>query len=55
MREAYELAWLTAALFSRGAPSFLCIDDIHFIEPVEVGAVLELNSVVAYVGKLEVT
>jgi acyl-coenzyme A thioesterase 9 len=50
MREAYELAWLTASLFARSTPTFVCIDDIHFIEPVEIGAVLELNSVVAFVG-----
>jgi acyl-coenzyme A thioesterase 9 len=50
MRQAYELAFVTCRLFTKGKeiPRFLAMDDIYFIKPVLVGSILSLSSRVVY-------
>jgi len=50
MREAYELAWLTALLHGNGKfPHNLHIHDIDFLTPVEVGSIVIFTACVTYV------
>lgn len=51
MRTAYELAFVTANLFTGARPEFLSSDDIHFLEPVEVGSVVVFTSEVVFTGR----
>jgi acyl-CoA hydrolase len=37
MRQALEIAWTNAYLFSGHPPHLLVVDDINFIKPVEIG------------------
>lgn len=50
MREAFELGWLCAYMFVKGAsmPEIYFIDDIQFIQAVEIGSAVEFTAVVAY-------
>lgn len=50
MREAFELGWLCAYMFGKGIcmPEIYFIDDIQFIQPVEIGSAVEFTAVVAY-------
>eukprot|EP00056_Hartaetosiga_gracilis_P000086 m.35805 g.35805 ORF g.35805 m.35805 type:complete len:464 (+) comp10049_c0_seq2:111-1502(+) len=50
MREAFELAWMTADIIAEEHPIFLSVDDISFKYPVEIGSILQLSSVVTYTG-----
>ncbi|RUS74869.1 hypothetical protein EGW08_017357, partial [Elysia chlorotica] len=45
MRGAYELAWITASVYSKKRPG-MCkvVDDILFMKPVEIGSLLFLSS-----------
>ncbi|KAK3775435.1 hypothetical protein RRG08_015282 [Elysia crispata] len=49
MRRAYELAWITASVYSKKRPG-MCkvVDDILFKKPVEIGSLLFLSSQVVY-------
>ncbi|GFS10267.1 acyl-coenzyme A thioesterase 9, mitochondrial [Elysia marginata] len=49
MRQAYELAWSNASIYSKKRPG-MCkvVDDILFRKPVEIGSLLFLSSQVVY-------
>ena len=44
----YELAWITAHAFTGQTPRFVALDDIQFLQPVSVGSIVHLSSVVEY-------
>lgn len=49
MRQAYELAYCTAKIFSKADDIQLeCIDTISFVRTVKVGALLKFESTVIY-------
>ncbi|XP_022085419.1 acyl-coenzyme A thioesterase 9, mitochondrial-like [Acanthaster planci] len=48
MRQALELAYANAAVYSRRRPIFKSVDSIQFRKPVEVGDLLYLSSQIAY-------
>ncbi|KAK3011196.1 hypothetical protein RJ639_011558 [Escallonia herrerae] len=48
MRRAFELAFATAYAFAGSAPSFLEVDHVDFLKPVDVGNFLRLKSCVLY-------
>lgn len=48
MREAFELAFATCALYCRGRPLFLAIDELAFVHPVPIGSILEFTSSIVY-------
>lgn len=48
MREAFELGFTCAQLFSRSRLHFLAVDELAFKHPVPIGAVLQLTSQVVY-------
>ena len=49
LRLAYELGWLTAYKFLKGGvPKCTHIDDVQFLGPVEIGSIVELESVISY-------
>lgn len=48
LRRAFELAWATAYMFGGVPPRIVSVDEVSFIVPVEVGALLQLSSRVLY-------
>ncbi|XP_032828007.1 acyl-coenzyme A thioesterase 9, mitochondrial [Petromyzon marinus] len=48
MRKAFELAWANAYVFCGERVYVVAVDDILFQKPVEIGALLYLNSQVCY-------
>jgi acyl-coenzyme A thioesterase 9 len=48
MRQAYELAWINACLFSKMTPKITVVDDITFKQPVLIGSLLFLTGQVVY-------
>lgn len=48
MRQAYELAWANACLYSKTTPRIQVVDDISFKKPVLIGSLLFLNSQIVY-------
>lgn len=48
MRKALELAFATASEFIGAYPEFVAMDDVRFVAPVEIGALLHLRSQVAF-------
>lgn len=48
MRQSFELAYCTAAAFSRAFPRFISLDSTTFKAPVPVGSVLYMNSKIVY-------
>jgi acyl-coenzyme A thioesterase 9 len=48
MRQAYELAYITALLFSKSPATFVSLDDIIFKKPVPIGSFLSLTAHVVY-------
>jgi len=48
MRQAFELAWTTCYWFACKQPTLKAIDDIAFLEPVEIGQVVTFSSKVVY-------
>lgn len=48
MKEAFELAYCSAAAFSHAPPRFISLDTTSFTAPVPVGSVLYLKSKVVY-------
>ncbi|MBI4919642.1 hypothetical protein HY837_06935 [archaeon] len=53
MKEAFELAWTTAFDFLdyKLRPLIVSIDRIDFKKPVEIGDIVELNSVICHTGE----
>ena len=47
-RRAYELAFITAYSFSGLQPAFLEVDRVDFLEPVDIGDILQFSSRVLY-------
>lgn len=52
MRNAFELAYLTAAAFTAAGPRFVSLDSTTFKAPVPVGSVLSLTASVCYTEHL---
>ncbi|KAL0479428.1 acyl-coenzyme A thioesterase, mitochondrial [Acrasis kona] len=48
IRQAYELAWVTAYTYSKHRPTFISLDDNSFLKPVEIGSVVNFASRVVY-------
>ncbi|KNE61261.1 hypothetical protein AMAG_07004 [Allomyces macrogynus ATCC 38327] len=48
MKQAFELAFLAASVYSRGHPRFLAMDDITFRKPVPIGSILHFTAKVVY-------
>jgi acyl-coenzyme A thioesterase 9 len=48
MRQAYELAWANACLYSKATPRIKIVDDISFKRPVLIGSLLFLSSQIVY-------
>eukprot|EP00049_Salpingoeca_infusionum_P003899 m.72305 g.72305 ORF g.72305 m.72305 type:complete len:477 (-) comp12328_c0_seq4:1856-3286(-) len=48
MKEAFELAWMTAFQLLGTHPFFLAVDDISFRLPVKIGSILRFSSRVTY-------
>ena len=48
MRQAFELAWANAYVYSKEMPIIEFMDDILFQKPVEIGSLLYFNSQVCY-------
>jgi len=48
MREAFELGWANACVFMKSRPTTICMDDIIFQKPVEVGSLLYLSSQIVF-------
>jgi len=54
MRKGFELAFSTCFLkFNRSIPKFVAMDDISFINPVDIGNILTLESTVVYSHPIE--
>jgi len=49
MREALEIAHINAFVFSRQRPNLIGIDDILFLQPVDIGSFLCFRSCIGYV------
>lgn len=50
MREATELAWMTALLHGDGSyPQYIHIDDIGFVRPIPIGSITRFRSCVSYI------
>lgn len=48
MRQAFELGWTNAYVYSKARPFIVHVDDIWFRKPVEIGSLLYLSSQVVY-------
>jgi acyl-coenzyme A thioesterase 9 len=48
MREAYQLAYANASLFSKRTPRICVVDNISFKKPVLIGSLLFLSSQIVY-------
>ena len=48
MRQAYELAWTAASLYSQSVPRINVVDNISFRRPVLIGSLLFLSSEVVF-------
>mmetsp|Transcript_35898 Transcript_35898/g.32300 ORF Transcript_35898/g.32300 Transcript_35898/m.32300 type:complete len:90 (-) Transcript_35898:115-384(-) len=50
MREAVELGWAASYIHAEGKsfPEFVHIDDVQFINPVEIGSIATFESFVTY-------
>lgn len=48
MRLAFELAWSTSYLATRVTPVLNFVDDIHFLVPVEIGSLLQMNAFICH-------
>jgi acyl-coenzyme A thioesterase 9 len=51
MRQAYEIAWINASLYSKTIPRIETVDNITFKKPVLIGQLLFLSSQVVYTEK----
>ncbi|KAJ3366014.1 Acyl-coenzyme A thioesterase 9, mitochondrial [Allomyces javanicus] len=48
MRQAFDIAYSCASLFSQAHPMFLAMDDIWFRKPVPIGCILQFQAQVVY-------
>lgn len=49
MREAFELAYATAIMFTQGREVLITtVDDVNFVHPVPIGSLLDFNARIAY-------
>lgn len=48
MREAFELSYSCAMLFSRSRVQLLAMDELAFKHPVPIGSILEYSAQVSY-------
>ena len=48
MRQAFEIAWINASMYSKSIPRVETVDDISFRRPVLIGSLLFLSSQVVY-------
>jgi len=48
MRQAFELAWTNATLYSKTTPKIKVVDNITFKRPVLIGSLLLLSSQIVY-------
>lgn len=51
MRKGFEIAFSTAFLYAKEQPHFVALDDITFLQPVEIGSLLLLSSTIVYTQK----
>ncbi|XP_064552609.1 acyl-coenzyme A thioesterase 9, mitochondrial isoform X1 [Drosophila montana] len=51
MRQAVELSFIMASIYTRGRPVLKCISDISFMQPVKVTAFLEMTAHVVYTAQ----
>ena len=51
MRQAFEMGWLTAALFQKKQTLLLRVDQVLFLKPVDVGSIVKFKSKVTYSQK----
>ena len=51
MREAFELAYTTSVINQRSQVEISAIDDILFVEPVEIGSILHLGSKIVFTNE----
>lgn len=52
MREAFELAYSTAFLFTHGKPLLITtVDDLSFVYPVAIGSLLNLTACIVYTDR----
>ena len=51
MRQAFEMGWLTAALFQKQQTQLLRVDQVLFLKPVDVGSIVKFKSKVTYSEK----
>lgn len=47
-RSAFELAWVTAYLHSKSRPTFVALDDNTFLNPIDIGSVVNFIAHVVY-------
>ncbi|KAG2385671.1 hypothetical protein C9374_003486 [Naegleria lovaniensis] len=50
LREAYEIGFITAYMYTKHKPVFLALNENSFLKPVEVGSVVEFTSQIVYAG-----
>lgn len=48
MRLAFELAWVTAGTYARQKPIVVATEEMVFMAPVDIGALLHLKAVIVY-------
>ncbi|PVD18341.1 hypothetical protein C0Q70_20890 [Pomacea canaliculata] len=48
MRKAFELAFADASLYCKNRPTLTVVDDIIFLQPVEIGSLLFFSSEIVY-------
>ncbi|XP_021944759.1 acyl-coenzyme A thioesterase 9, mitochondrial [Folsomia candida] len=49
MRQAFELAYMNSFIYARQRPYVIAIDDIVFLQPVEIGSFLRFRSCIGFV------
>jgi acyl-coenzyme A thioesterase 9 len=54
MREAFELAFTAAVINQRSQVEIAAIDDILFVEPVEIGSILQLGSKIVFTNETSI-
>ena len=48
MREAYELAWNITYLYCKKMPTFLSMDHMYFLKPVEIGSIVSIKGTIIF-------
>lgn len=56
MKEAFDISWMAASMqYPKGVPELLRVDQVLFLQPVPVGAIIDLKSKVTLIENLEGT